>query len=238
MRKIVTLSPCLLVLLLAMLWSAPAFAESERNWTAHAGFGFYSLDFIDDEFSGVSPADDIFGNKKRFYFNLGAERYVWQGIGTVGVEAALGYWKASGHGRYLDGTEAPESTSFNFIPLKASAVYRFDYLWQEFGVPLVPYAKLGLDYYIWFILNQHKSSSSFEGQKSYGGTFGFHVSYGLQFCLDIIDKKLANEFDRDVGVNNTYIYVEGSFAQVNDFWAGDSFNLSSHHLLAGILLEF
>ena len=65
MKRLLEYSPCLLVVLLLLLWSAPASAESDRNWTAHAGFGFYSLDFIDDEFSGISPARDIFGDKKQ-----------------------------------------------------------------------------------------------------------------------------------------------------------------------------
>ena len=65
-----------------------------------------------------------------------------------------------------------------------------------------------------------------------------HVSYGLQICLDFIDQKLATEFDQDIGVNNTFLYIEGNYAMVNDFWSGKSFDLSDHHLLAGILLEF
>ncbi len=227
-----------LLVLLVMFVSAPAQAETERNWTAHAGFGFYSLDFMDDEFDNAKPYDSIFGGKKRFYFNLGAERFLWQGIGTVGIESALGYFKASGKGKFEDGTDSEDSTTFNMLPLKLSVVYRFDYLWQDFSIPFVPFAKLGLDYHIWWIKDDDGGTSGYEGSDGYGGTFGFHVSYGLQFCLDMLDKRLANEFDRDVGVNNTYLYVEGTFSKINDFWAGDSFDLSSHHLLAGILFDF
>ncbi len=218
-------------------------ALSPKNWTFHAGFGAYKLRYIDDEFDTSSPSKDIFGDKLNFTFQLGLERFLWQGFGTVGIEAAFGYFQAKGKGLFPDGTKSSDTTKFNMMPFKLSGVYRFSNVWEDYGVPLVPYAKLGLDYHIWWITDQGGSVSSYEkaggGEaKGYGGTFGFHVSYGLQFCLDIIDRRLANEFDHDVGVNNTYLYAEGTFAKINDFWIGDSFDLSDHHFLVGLLFEF
>ncbi|RJO67339.1 MAG: hypothetical protein C4523_09850 [Myxococcales bacterium] len=217
---------------------------SPKAWTAHLAFGFYKLRYIDSEFSGgESPASDVFGDKVRFMFQLGMERFLYQGYGTVGLEAALGYWQTYGKGLYVTGGQSADTTVFNLIPLKLSAVYRYVDTWEKYGVPLVPYAKLGLDYYIWWILNQNGDVASYENadggaSQGFGGTFGFHVSYGLQICLDFIDRKLANEFDQDFGVNNTYIYAEGTFAKVNDFWSGSSFDLSDHSFLAGLLFEF
>ena len=221
-------------------------SSSPRNWTVHLSFGAYSLDYMDDEFggSGSNPAESIFGNKNRFMFQLGAERLLWQEFGTIGLEAATGFWQTYGKGVYsTSGEESPDSTVFNMIPLKLSAVYRFSATWDKWNVPLIPFVKLGMDYYIWWILGPGGGTSTYEDEegnrsKGYGGTFGFHISYGLQLCLDFMDKKLANEFDQDAGVNNTHLYFEGTFAKVNDFWAGSSFDLSAHHFMGGLLLEF
>lgn len=217
---------------------------SPVNWTAHISFGAYKLRHIDDEFEkGITPAEDIFSNDYHFLFNLGFERFVYQGYGTVGVEGAIGYWQTYGKSLFKNGTKSSDTSVFNLIPTKTSAVYRYRDLWEKYGVPFVPFAKLGLDYYFWWILDQSGDTAEWtppEGgtKDGYGGTFGFHLSYGLQLCLDFIDPKLALEFDQDVGVNNTYLYFEGTLSKVNDFWAGSSFDLSDHYFMGGLLLEF
>lgn len=217
--------------------------ESPRNWTVSAQFGAYRLSEIDDEFSGTGPAEQIFGKKRRFFFLLGAERFFWQDFGTVGLEAQIGYWQTYGKGLYRDGGGSSDTTVFNMIPMKLSAVYRFSAAWDKWGVPLVPFAKLGINYHIWWILEQGGDIASYtspsgSSKSGYGGTFGFHVAYGLQFALDVLDKRLARNFDQEVGVNTTYLFFEGTYAKVNDFFAGSSFDLSDHYWMGGILFEF
>jgi len=252
------ISKTLIVSLLSLfLFSQAAFAQTDeawedvesgkqsspRNWTAHAEFGVYKLSYIDDEFSNnTDPYTSVFGNKYKFHVQAGAERLLWQGVGTVGLEAAIGYWQTTGKGLYRDGTKSADSTTFRMIPLKLSAVYRYTDPWDKWDIPLVPFVKFGLDYYIWWISKEGSGTSEFEAadgtkKSGYGGTFGLHVSYGLQLCLDFMDKRLANEFDQDMGVNNTYLYFEGTFAYVNDFGSSSSFNLSSHYFMGGILFE-
>lgn len=217
--------------------------SSPRNWTFSAEFGVYKLSNIDNEFNnGEDPFESVFGNKYKFHFQVALERLLWQGVGTVGVEAAFGYWRIKGNGLYRDGSKSTDSTAFNMMPFKLSAVYRYTDPWDKWNIPLVPFAKFGFDYYVWWITKQGSGTSEFDDgngstSKGYGGTFGLHVSYGLQICLDIIDKKLANEFEQDVGVNNTYLYFEGTYAWVNDFNSGSSFDLSSHYFMGGILFE-
>lgn len=210
---------------------------SEKNWTAHLAFGGLKLSYMDDEFSKAKPSEEIFGDTYRLLFMMGLERLLYQGYGTVGVEGATGFWQTFGKAPYAVGGKSPVTTVFNMIPLKGSAVYRFNYTWEEWGVPVVPLVKAGLDYYIWWILGQDGEVAGHGGNKGYGGTFGFHISYGIQLCLDFVDPKLANEFDQDAGVNNTYLYAEGTYARVNDFFSGESFDLSDHYFLIGLLFE-
>ncbi len=220
-------------------------SESPRSWTAHIAFGGYKLRHIDDEFSNASPAADIFGDDMEFTFQLGFEYLIYQGVGTFGIEPAVGYFRTKGKGLFeTTGEQSNDSTTMYMVPLKLSAVYRFTYLWERYQVPLAPYVKFGFDYNLWFVLDNddhiasYTDSTSGDKHKGYGGTFGMHVSYGLQICLDFIDPSVATEFDQDVGVNNTYLYVEGNYAMINDFWSGSSFDLSDHHFMVGLLFEF
>ncbi len=224
--------------------AAQAAKQSPLNWTAHVGFGFYTVDNISDEFdSGTDPAKSIFGDTLDFTFQMGLERLLYKGVGTVGVEGTFGFYQTSGKGLFEDGQKSSDSTDLNLFPFRLSAVYRFTWLWEEFKVPVAPTAKFGFDYTIWWITDQKGDVAKWTkpgGGTAFGrgGTFGLHVSYGLMFCLDIVDSRLANEFDQDVGVNNTWLFVEGTYAWINDFGSSSSFDLSSHFLLAGLLFEF
>lgn len=219
--------------------------ESPRNWSFHLGFGEYRMSQIDKEFkNGEKPFKRIFGSGMKFMFQGGFEYFVYKGWGTLGLEGAIGYYKAKGHGLYLDGTKSRDTTIFNMIPLKGSLVYRFDNTWRDWGVPLVPYGKIGLDSYVWWITQRKNNVASYTdaqnggSSKGRGATFGFHVSYGMMLAMDFIDPKLARDFDADMGVNHTYLYIEGVYARVNNFGAKKSWNLSDHHFMTGILFEF
>ena len=46
-----------------------------------------------------------------------------------------------------------DTTALNIVPLSIMAVYRFDYLALRYKIPFVPYFKIGLAYYVWWIEN-------------------------------------------------------------------------------------
>jgi hypothetical protein len=67
-----------------------------------------------------------------------------------------------------------------------------------------------------------------------GATHGWTATGGIAFLLDIIDPTLAREFDRDNGVNHTYLYFEVTKAVIDDFGSKTSWDLSPESLaLAG-----
>ncbi len=43
-----------------------------------------------------------------------------------------------------------DTTTFRLIPMQLTAVYRFSYLDDEYGIPVVPYVRGGLGYYAWW----------------------------------------------------------------------------------------
>jgi hypothetical protein len=50
-----------------------------------------------------------------------------------------------------DNRASGDKTAFYLIPTALLAVYRLTYLDDQWGIPLVPFAKLGPSYYIWTV---------------------------------------------------------------------------------------
>ena len=112
------------------------------------------------------------------------------------------------------------------IPIQAFLAYRFDVAAQRWNVPLVPYAKAGVGAWFW----STEGMSGRRGGFSYGG--------GLQFLLDVIDSQLARETDRELGINNSYLYVDWAGWMVDGF-GSDGIVLSDDGIVSfGLALDF
>ena len=55
--------------------------------------------------------------------------------------------------------------------------------------------------------------------------------------LDVLEPRLARDFDSDVGVNHSYLFAEYTHAEVNNF-GGGGFNLSTRHWMFGLALDY
>lgn len=217
----------------------PALAESPRDMVLELKFGPFRP-AIDSEFGrGVSPYKDIMGGGNILMTQIEYDYEFYNRVGILALGATFGYARDKGKGRLADGQPSNDSTTFHLIPLSLSAVYRFDYLAQRHRIPLVPHVKAGFDYYIWWITNAvGKVARSKDGSVGQGGTFGGHVTFGLAFHMDFLSPEMAQTFDADVGVNNTYLFAEYVMSWVNDFGSSKSFDLSSRMFLFGIAFEF
>ena len=139
-----------------------------------------------------------------------------------------------------------DQTALNIVPLSILAVYRFDYLAKRWKIPFVPYFKIGLAYYIWWIENgggsfsiaQYTPPGSSSSQGGWGGTFGWVMNPGGAFLLDILDPSAAKTIDAELGINHTYLFCEFHYADVSGFGAAGKMNLSDTTLNAGIAFEF
>jgi len=214
-------------------------AESPRDMVLELKFGPFRP-AIDSEFgAGKNPYKDVMGSGNVLMSQIEYEYEVYNRVGVVAIGAGFGYARSRGTARLSDGKASNDSTTLHLIPLSLSAVYRFDYLAQNYRVPLVPHLKAGFDYYLWWITNSvGKVARAKDGSVGQGGTFGAHVSFGLAFHMDFLSPEMAQTFDADLGVNNTYLFAEYVLAFVNDFGSKKSFNLSSRTFLFGIAFEF
>jgi hypothetical protein len=139
-----------------------------------------------------------------------------------------------------------DTTALNIVPLSIMAVYRFDYLARRWKIPFVPYVKVGLAYYIWWIENgggflsiaQFTPPGSTSSQGGWGGTFGWVANPGGAFLLDVLDPSAAKTIDAELGINHTYLFCEFHYADISGFGAAGKMNLSDTTLNAGISFEF
>ena len=139
-----------------------------------------------------------------------------------------------------------DTTALNIVPLSMLAIYRFDYLALRYHIPFVPYFKIGLAYYVWWIENgggflsvaQFTPAGSAQSQGGWGGTLGWVMNPGGAFLLDVLDPSAARTIDAELGINHTYLFCEFNYANINGFGASNKMNLSDTSLNAGIAFEF
>lgn len=236
----------LATLALGLLAAAPAaFADSPRNFYFELKAGALAPD-MDRRPGGVGlaqPYTKLFGDASRTTAGFEFEWQILKDVGSFGISGAMLFFQSVGRGLLAaTGDGSRETTVLNVLPLQVNAVYRWDIPMRKYGVPFVPYAKAGFDYYVWWVLNGAGDISSFTDgagtrRRGVGGTFGIHATLGVQFQLDIIDRRMQKSFDEEVGINHSYLFAEVVFSRVDDF-TSSSFNFSSTYFLAGLALEF
>ena len=220
--------------------SAPALAESPR-WGAFEAQVWSYRPNIDSEFAGAAtPYADIYGPGRSILFSARLSHSLFVGWGTLDLGAGVGWWSKSGKGLLQGGGPSGDTTALRVLPLQLSLTYRLDSFADV--VPLVPYGRLALERWQWWVTNGGGGTASVVGgPEGSGATNGWSVAGGLAFLLDFLDPGMAREMDRDAGVNHTYLFVEAARARVDDFGSKKSWSLSNDRSLSwsgGILFVF
>ncbi len=219
--------------------------HSPQHFAAELRFSPYTPDIDSDPaLNGQTPYRNVFGTAPRFF--IGAE-FDWQAVriphlGTFGPGVSVGYTTMSDPAQFTmphDGTtESGETTSLAIFPMAAMAVLRADVFWREVGIPLVPYAKLGLAYALWRASNT-LGTSSFDGVEGKGHSFGTHVALGLSLNLNPFDLYAAQNFDDAMGVNGTYLFAEWTREDYNGLgFQSDPLRVGGTNWTFGLAFEF
>ena len=211
-----------------------AHAESDVNMMFEFKAGLYSPDNLG------SAWDSHFGDKSAYLVEGEYDYQLWRGVGSVAVGFHLGYGDVSGKSVDENGDNSVDSTDLHWLPLRISLIYRFDYLWVRFHFPFTLYVKAGFDYSFWWIKDGSDSiAQADDGSKGYGGVFGFHAVAGIAFVLDWLAPDMEKAIDVEWGINNSYIFAEYMYVQLDNFGTGKAFNLTDKAaFLFGLGLEF
>ena len=210
--------------------------QSPRSGAVVFRLGGYKPLIDEEEGLSTTPYKNIFGDESLLLFEAELQRFFYQGIGTAGVSLSAGYGEKYAPARLAEGGEAAEQTALKVIPLSVGGFYKFDYAAFEWGIPLVPYGRLGLVYTPWWI-TKGSATESANGVRGSGGKWGWSATGGVAFMLDVLEPRFARDFDSDLGVNHSYLFAEYTYADVNNFGAG-GLNLSSRRWMFGLALDY
>jgi hypothetical protein len=140
-----------------------------------------------------------------------------------------------------------DSNTFRLFPLTLSAVYRFTYLDDEFGIPVVPYARAGLGYYVWWVRAPNGDfAESCKGggdamgcpkTTAAGASLGFVGSVGLAIRAERIDVSAARSM-RESGIEHAGFYGEYSIGKVDGFGSDKKLSVGDATWFAGVDFEF
>ena len=229
--------------------TGPAATTAEnhhRSALIEARFGAYNPR-VDSSVPNGTPYADTFGSKTRFMFGLEGD---WQVVrfphfGTLGPGLGWGYTRASGYARLTSNLDerTDETTSLTIMPIYLVAVLRVDVLAREIGIPLVPYAKLGMGTALWWSADGGKTAYA-DGVKGTGISYGPQYALGGMFLLDVLDRQTARDADVSLGINNSYVFGEWYGSELDAFRLQQSTQRrrqhlgrrASHRVLTGLVL--
>ncbi len=205
---------------------------------------------IDAQVPG-SPYADMFGGATVMPA-LDIDYVLWENLGQVAVGGSLAFMGKSANAfKEMDDPDTVErdrgddKNRFRLIPLALTAAFRLTVLDTRFGIPLVPYVRGGLAYYLWWVEapNGDVASTCSTGGTSCneklarGGTLGVVGSIGLAVRAERIDSEAAAAM-RDGGIQHAGFYAELQGGWVEDFGIGKKLSVGDVTWFAGVDFEF
>lgn len=214
--------------------------ESPQYGAFEMRFGRYVPD-VDSSVPHGTPFKDTFRNSNRYMFGLEVD---WQlirfpHVGTLGPGVGWGYTRATGyaHLTYAPATVSGEQTALSVMPFYLVGVLRADVLARDFGIPVVPYAKLGVGYALWWATDGGTTSVQ-NGVSGHGTSYGPQYGLGAMFLLDPLDAQTARDADNSVGINNSYIFGEWYGSELDGFGSKSRMNVGANTWVLGLAIEF
>jgi hypothetical protein len=190
--------------------------------------------------SGQGPYQHVFGGGPMLLGEIEYEYQFFQKFGTLSAGVSAGYAEKFAKA-FIANTDirSADTTGLRLVPIKALVSYRFDYFWVHGNVPLVPYAKFALVGMPWFAVKGSEIETA-DGLRGAGFKVGIAGTIGVSFCLDVLDRRMARDFDSSTGVNHTYLFGEftGQDLQLYEAPGSLPLNLLSAHWAFGLAFEF
>jgi len=234
-----TLTAVVLVAVLLVPALAEAYVPSPQYGAFEVKFGPYRPNVDDEPGLSGTPYRDALNNDNMFLtmFELDWQFLQLRGI-NFGIGGAFGFGQAYAKAQTESGGASADYTVLNVMPFNLLGVIRIDVLARELNVPLVPFFKGGLNWYLWWVLDGGGDTAAS------GGTMGWQINPGLALELDSLDRISARTFDNEVGVNHSYIFFEYVYAQVEGYGRDGYMYLSPTNMgdngtfMIGLAVEF
>ncbi len=160
--------------------------------------------------------------------------------GQLGIGGSIGWFSRVANSFKMGSTTeraTGDTTRFAMIPVAADVVYRLTTLDDEYGIPVVPYLRGGLSYYVWYITDPNGSFADVMGNKARGASLGVQGSVGVALRAEEIDADAAAQM-RDSGIDHAGFYAEYQLGWVDGFGKSTKLSLGDHTWFAGVDFEF
>jgi hypothetical protein len=214
--------------------------ESGQSVAVEFRFGRY-VPRVDSEFDGATPYRDLFGTGNRYLLGLEID---WQALripylGTLGPGFGWGLTKSSADAFLADGTgeRAKQKTTLNIMPMYVVGVLRADVVARETLVPLVPYAKAGFGYALWWVGDGEDTARTDDGVKGQGASYGYQFALGGMLLLDFFDPRTAVEADNSIGINNSYLFMEWYYSDLSGLGSNNRMQVGTSTWMLGLVWE-
>jgi hypothetical protein len=236
---------------------APGDPERVR-WHAGVRLGPYvpgidaQLDMPIGKYAG--PYEQMFGGYSILPM-LDIDYFFLRGVGQFGVGASIGYmgkkehaWQAGSDPMSANRPRAPgDDNKFRLFPLSINAVYRLTYLDDNYGVPIIPYARGGIAYYVWWVTAPNgdfakscvgpNTTDTCPKTTAAGASLGVVGSLGLALRAERIDASAARSM-RESGIEHAGFYAEYSIGKVDGFGSDKKLSVGAATWFAGVDFEF
>lgn len=234
----------------------PDLGPAKPKWVFELKLGPY-MPQIDSEFSmDTGPFERFFGKDADLMGTIELDRFFAWPLGQLGVATSLGLSSRSAKTFEVDSMgntvrSDSDETGFHLIPVSVGVVYRYTQLDDQWGIPLVPYGKAGLSYYVWWITAPDGStaeaptsncptvpSGDCTGDLGRGASLGFQLSLGLSLRAERIDKNSASALRNELGIAHAGFFFEFTYANVDGFGSSKKLNVGDLTWSAGLNFEF
>ena len=198
------------------------------DWGVEIGVSLYRP-AVDSEFSnGAHPFAETFGSGRHLLSEAEVDRYLYRRYGTWGVGLRGGYYKVTGAAFLADGTRSGDETALSLIPFALSLVYKADRIPGLKQVPLIPYAKIGLDGVAWTATNTGGSASHS------GFTPGWHTAAGVALGLNFLGLGSINP---GALADPCALFFEWDYAAINGLGFGKLLHVGDSTWFAGVTFD-
>ncbi len=220
----------LLLLTGVLLCAGAAFAQEpprqDAHWNESPQWGTWEFN-VGLMFFNNEDYEDVYGDKGIAFYHTSAS---WKIVHHLELVGNIGYGFAEGRGiSPRDQSRTAEKYKLHIAPGGLGLQYRFNFGLDQ---PVVPYVgAAGIASY-WF---EEKLDSSWK-RRSYN--YGAQGYAGLMFLLDNIEKRASGSLEAGWGINNTYLFYEYRYTNLDNFGEEDIIDLSSQMHSLGILFEF
>jgi hypothetical protein len=162
------------------------------------------------------------------YLGKTAKAFTWEDTNNNGMLGDAGDRRVRSEG---------DETSFRLIPLSLDVAYRMTLLDDEWGIPVVPYLRGGLGYYVWWITRPSGDLAEVDGNKARGASLGLVGSAGLAIRAERVDRQAAATM-RDSGLYHAGFYGEYQLGWVDGFGNEKKLAVGDNTFFVGVDFEF